>query len=147
MHKHFTTTVVQTSFLFIILIVDKNPKQKFYSKKISSKKFLKLFLDRGYKLSFFLAEDPRLTLQEFGEYLYDHLILFSPTVEGDKNTLHIPHSTFHIPHMLLKYSMQFTHFSFFFSLSLPTISFFFTHILILCRVWWSYRRFVDFGFH
>jgi oligosaccharyltransferase complex subunit beta len=37
--------------------------------------------ERGYKLTFFLAEDPTLTLQEFGEYLYDHLILFSPSVE------------------------------------------------------------------
>eukprot|EP01121_Diplochlamys_sp_Union-15-3_P003498 TRINITY_DN1339_c0_g1_i3.p1 TRINITY_DN1339_c0_g1~~TRINITY_DN1339_c0_g1_i3.p1 ORF type:complete len:435 (-),score=81.64 TRINITY_DN1339_c0_g1_i3:60-1364(-) len=37
--------------------------------------------ERGYHLSFFMADDPSLALTEYGEYLYDHLILFAPTVD------------------------------------------------------------------
>jgi oligosaccharyltransferase complex subunit beta len=36
---------------------------------------------RGYQLSFFAADDSRLALTKFGEYQYDHLIIFSSKVE------------------------------------------------------------------
>jgi hypothetical protein len=41
-----------------------------------------IFLARGYQLSFFAADDSRLALTKFGEYQYDHLIIFSSKVEG-----------------------------------------------------------------
>lgn len=47
------------------------------------KSLLKLcFTGRGYDLDFKLADDPRLGLQRYGEYLYDALVLFAPSVEG-----------------------------------------------------------------
>ena len=44
-------------------------------------KFLKSLTDRGHKLTIKTADDPTLQLIKYGEHLYDHLILFSPTVE------------------------------------------------------------------
>jgi len=38
--------------------------------------------DRGYELTFMTADDPALILIEYGVYLYDHLIVFAPKVEG-----------------------------------------------------------------
>eukprot|EP00244_Chara_vulgaris_P002204 TRINITY_DN1375_c0_g1_i4.p1 TRINITY_DN1375_c0_g1~~TRINITY_DN1375_c0_g1_i4.p1 ORF type:complete len:438 (-),score=77.15 TRINITY_DN1375_c0_g1_i4:186-1499(-) len=43
--------------------------------------FFKALLDRGYELDFKLADDPSLTLQKYGKYLYDAAILFAPRVE------------------------------------------------------------------
>eukprot|EP01121_Diplochlamys_sp_Union-15-3_P003497 TRINITY_DN1339_c0_g1_i2.p1 TRINITY_DN1339_c0_g1~~TRINITY_DN1339_c0_g1_i2.p1 ORF type:complete len:436 (-),score=70.51 TRINITY_DN1339_c0_g1_i2:60-1367(-) len=43
--------------------------------------FFSQLKERGYHLSFFMADDPSLALTEYGEYLYDHLILFAPTVD------------------------------------------------------------------
>merc|ERR1712168_551332 len=37
--------------------------------------------DKGFQLSFKLADDPSLTLTKHGEYLYENLIIFSPSVE------------------------------------------------------------------
>lgn len=37
--------------------------------------------DRGYVLTFKLADEANLVLSKYGEYLYKHLILFSPAVE------------------------------------------------------------------
>ncbi|XP_033120799.1 dolichyl-diphosphooligosaccharide--protein glycosyltransferase 48 kDa subunit-like [Anneissia japonica] len=39
------------------------------------------FTDRGYELSFKSADDSNLKLTSYGEYLYEHLILFCPSVE------------------------------------------------------------------
>lgn len=36
---------------------------------------------RGFDLDVKLADDPKITLQRYGQYLYDGLILFSPTTE------------------------------------------------------------------
>lgn len=38
---------------------------------------------RGYELDFKLADDPKIALQRYGQYLYDGLILFCPTVERE----------------------------------------------------------------
>ena len=35
----------------------------------------------GFVLTFKVADDASITLKKYGSYLYDHLILFSPTVE------------------------------------------------------------------
>ena len=41
-----------------------------------------LFPDRGFVLTFKTADDPSLSLIKYGEFLYDNLIIFSPSVEG-----------------------------------------------------------------
>ncbi|GBG79164.1 hypothetical protein CBR_g28880 [Chara braunii] len=43
--------------------------------------FFKSLSDRGYELDFKLADDPSLTLQKYGKYLYDAAIIFAPRVE------------------------------------------------------------------
>ncbi|XP_026468589.1 dolichyl-diphosphooligosaccharide--protein glycosyltransferase 48 kDa subunit-like [Ctenocephalides felis] len=43
--------------------------------------FFKSLQDRGYVLTFKLADEANLVLSKYGEYLYKHLILFSPAVE------------------------------------------------------------------
>jgi len=45
---------------------------------------------RGHKLTFHAADDPSLTLTEYGEYLYDHLIIFAPTVEEFGGLVDVP---------------------------------------------------------
>uniref|UniRef100_T1GGK8 Dolichyl-diphosphooligosaccharide--protein glycosyltransferase 48 kDa subunit n=1 Tax=Megaselia scalaris TaxID=36166 RepID=T1GGK8_MEGSC len=50
--------------------------------------FFKTLSDRGFKLTFKLADDPSLLLSKYGEYLYKNLIIFAPSVEefgGDIN--------------------------------------------------------------
>lgn len=37
---------------------------------------------RGFDLDFKLADDPKIALQRYGQYLYDALILFSPTIDS-----------------------------------------------------------------
>lgn len=39
------------------------------------------FTDRGYKLTFKLADDQNLVLSKYGEYLYKNVIIFSPSIE------------------------------------------------------------------
>lgn len=43
--------------------------------------FFKSLQERGYKLTFKLADDGSLVLSKYGEFLYKHLILFAPSVE------------------------------------------------------------------
>jgi len=43
--------------------------------------FFKSLKDRGFELNFKTADDPSLSLVKYGEFLYDNLILFSPSVE------------------------------------------------------------------
>lgn len=40
-----------------------------------------MFLERGYVLTFKSADDASLSLTKYGEYLYEHLILFAPSVD------------------------------------------------------------------
>ncbi|XP_026742541.1 dolichyl-diphosphooligosaccharide--protein glycosyltransferase 48 kDa subunit [Trichoplusia ni] len=42
--------------------------------------FFKSLQDRGYTLTYKLADDPNLVLSKYGEYLYKNLIVFSPSV-------------------------------------------------------------------
>ncbi|KAJ6990069.1 dolichyl-diphosphooligosaccharide--protein glycosyltransferase 48 kDa subunit-like [Populus alba x Populus x berolinensis] len=52
---------------------------------LSLKSSLSIFFNslksRGFDLDFKLADDPKLALQRYGQYLYDGLILFSPSIE------------------------------------------------------------------
>uniref|UniRef100_A0A8C7UQL4 Dolichyl-diphosphooligosaccharide--protein glycosyltransferase 48 kDa subunit n=2 Tax=Oncorhynchus mykiss TaxID=8022 RepID=A0A8C7UQL4_ONCMY len=43
--------------------------------------FFRSLADRGFDLSFKTADDPSLSLIKYGQFLYDHLIIFSPSVE------------------------------------------------------------------
>ncbi|XP_014675195.1 PREDICTED: dolichyl-diphosphooligosaccharide--protein glycosyltransferase 48 kDa subunit-like [Priapulus caudatus] len=43
--------------------------------------FFRSLVDRGYDLNFKLADDSNLALIKYGEFFYDNLILFSPSVE------------------------------------------------------------------
>ena len=38
--------------------------------------------DRGFELTFKTADDSSLSLIKYGEFLFDHLILFAPSVEA-----------------------------------------------------------------
>lgn len=51
------------------------------SLKSSHSLFFKSLQSRGFELEFKLADDPKISLQRYGQYLYDGLILFSPTIE------------------------------------------------------------------
>lgn len=44
---------------------------------------------RGYSLSFKLADDPGLALSKHGEYLYENLIVFAPSVEEFGGTIDV----------------------------------------------------------
>ncbi|KAL0365485.1 UNVERIFIED_CONTAM: Dolichyl-diphosphooligosaccharide--protein glycosyltransferase subunit [Sesamum angustifolium] len=49
--------------------------------KSSHSLYFKSLESRGFDLDFKLADDPKLALQRYGQYLYDAAILFCPTVE------------------------------------------------------------------
>ena len=44
--------------------------------------YFSLKIERGFDLVFRSADDASLTLVKYGEFLYQHLIIFSPSVEG-----------------------------------------------------------------
>lgn len=52
-----------------------------YAVKLSHSIFFKSLEARGYDLDFKLADDPKLALQRYGQYLYDAAIIFSPTID------------------------------------------------------------------
>ncbi|XP_077284545.1 dolichyl-diphosphooligosaccharide--protein glycosyltransferase non-catalytic subunit Ost48 [Arctopsyche grandis] len=51
--------------------------------------FFKSLQDRGYTLTFKLADDQNLVLAKYGEYLYKHLIIFAPSVLEFGGTLSV----------------------------------------------------------
>ena len=44
--------------------------------------YFKSLRDNGFQLTFKSADDASLSLTKYGEYLFEHLILFSPSVAG-----------------------------------------------------------------
>lgn len=42
--------------------------------------YIHTLLDRGYSLTFKLADDSNLVLSKYGEYLYKNLVVFAPSV-------------------------------------------------------------------
>ncbi|XP_027163114.1 dolichyl-diphosphooligosaccharide--protein glycosyltransferase 48 kDa subunit-like [Coffea eugenioides] len=57
--------------------------------KSSHSLYFKSLENRGFQLDFKLAGDPKIALHRYGQYLYDALILFSPSIErfgGSINT-------------------------------------------------------------
>lgn len=53
-----------------------------FSLKSSHSIFFHSLQSHGFDLDFKLADDPKLTLQRYGQYLYDALILFSPNSDS-----------------------------------------------------------------
>ncbi|OCT71102.1 hypothetical protein XELAEV_18038011mg [Xenopus laevis] len=51
--------------------------------------FFRSLSDRGFDLSFKTADDPSLSLIKYGEFLYDNLIIFSPSVEDFGGNINI----------------------------------------------------------
>ncbi|GMI83730.1 DEFECTIVE GLYCOSYLATION [Hibiscus trionum] len=49
--------------------------------KSSHSSYFNSLRSRGFDLGFKLADDPKIALQRYGQYLYDALILFCPSVE------------------------------------------------------------------
>jgi len=43
--------------------------------------YFKSMVDAGYDLTYKVADDATLNIKKYGEFLYDHLVIFSPTVE------------------------------------------------------------------
>nr|GMD00128.1 dolichyl-diphosphooligosaccharide--protein glycosyltransferase 48 kDa subunit [Ipomoea batatas] len=52
-----------------------------FSIKSSHSLYFKTLENRGFNLEFRLADDPKIALQRHGQYLYDALILFSPSID------------------------------------------------------------------
>jgi hypothetical protein len=40
-------------------------------------------VERGYTVDIFEAEDRNIVLRKYGEWHYDHLILFAPSANGE----------------------------------------------------------------
>eukprot|EP01122_Echinamoeba_exundans_P006038 TRINITY_DN1628_c0_g1_i1.p1 TRINITY_DN1628_c0_g1~~TRINITY_DN1628_c0_g1_i1.p1 ORF type:complete len:423 (-),score=126.98 TRINITY_DN1628_c0_g1_i1:187-1455(-) len=59
----------------VMVLLDSVAQQSSYSRFFGSLR------ERGYELSFFGADDQTLTLSEYGQYLYDNLIILSNRVE------------------------------------------------------------------
>lgn len=49
--------------------------------------------ERGFDLTFRTADDPGLSLIKYGEFLYDNLVVFSPSVEGEADPPPPPHES------------------------------------------------------
>lgn len=61
-----------------------------FAVKSSHSLFFKSLQSRGFDLEFKLADDPKIALQRYGQYLYDALVLFCPTIEREFFTFHTP---------------------------------------------------------
>ncbi|XP_065875198.1 dolichyl-diphosphooligosaccharide--protein glycosyltransferase 48 kDa subunit [Euphorbia lathyris] len=61
-----------------------------FSLKSSHSIFFNSLSSRGFDLDFKLSDDPTLALQRYGQYLYDGLIIFSPSVESFGGSLSLP---------------------------------------------------------
>ena len=51
--------------------------------------FFKSLTDRGFAVTYKVADDTSIVLKKYGEFLYDHLVLFSPSVEEFGGTLSV----------------------------------------------------------
>ena len=51
--------------------------------------YFKNMADAGFDLTFKGADDATLNIKKFGEFLYDHLVVFAPTVEEFGGNLNV----------------------------------------------------------
>lgn len=56
----------------------------------SYSQYFKLLRDNGFELSFRTADDSTLTLTKYGEFLYDNLVIFAPSVREFGGKLNTP---------------------------------------------------------
>ncbi|KAK6136822.1 hypothetical protein DH2020_029417 [Rehmannia glutinosa] len=85
------TTLLISFHLFAILCAsfsEENPTDRRvlvllddFAIKSSHSLFFNSLETRGFDLDFKLADDPKLALQRYGKYMYDAVILFSPTID------------------------------------------------------------------
>lgn len=71
----FTTCLATKSGKKTLVLLENNVIKDSHSVFFSDLK------SRGFQLVFKLADDSSLALSKYGEYLYDHLIIFAPSVE------------------------------------------------------------------
>ena len=68
-----------------IKCVEENPRVLVlldnFAIKESHSTFFKSLTDMGFSLTYKTADDPSIVLKKYGAFLFDHLILFSPSVE------------------------------------------------------------------
>ena len=60
----------------VLVLVDKDNVKQTHSV------FLKSLEERGLKVTIKRADDQNLELIKFGDFLYDHLVIFAPSVQG-----------------------------------------------------------------
>ena len=63
-----------------------------FANKLSHSLYLNSLKSRDFDLDFKLADDPKIALQRYNQYLYDALILFCPSIE--RQLFHISFSLF-----------------------------------------------------
>lgn len=89
--KNFSLYIALTVSLLPLLCVSFSPESPTdrrvlillddFAVKSSHSLFFGSLKSRGFQLDFKLAEDPNIGLQRYGQYLYDALVLFCPSVE------------------------------------------------------------------
>ena len=57
--------------------------------KESHSTFFKILSDMGFSLTYKSADDSSIVLKKYGAFLYDHLVLFAPSVEEFGGTLSV----------------------------------------------------------
>jgi len=112
---------------------------------LSLKSSLSIFFNslksRGFDLDFKLADDPKLALQRYGQYLYDGLILFSPSIESKllnwKKLLFIFVKFWFLWSCFWFEKMGFVLFSFFSFLGMICdLGNWVLFVLVIVRIWW-----------
>ena len=48
-----------------------------------------LFIDHGFDITYKSSDDSTLQIVKYGEYLYDHIIVFAPTTKGNLTFLSV----------------------------------------------------------
>jgi len=51
--------------------------------------FFKLLTDQGFSVTYKVADDSSLALKKYGEFLFDHIVVFAPTVEEFGGALNV----------------------------------------------------------
>jgi len=75
-------TIQSTSAIPSVLVLLEN-----LSLKESHSMFFTQVEKQGFSLDFKVADDPTIAIKKYGQYLYDHLLIFAPTVEEFGGTL------------------------------------------------------------
>ena len=57
--------------------------------KESHSTFFKILSDQGFSLTYKTADDPSIVLKKYGAFLFDHVVLFAPSVEEFGGSLNV----------------------------------------------------------